>query len=79
MMKLQDGCEIEFTIRVYEYLNPPDPTMPFFAVADKQTNQATAAYHPTGWGRTLLEALSSCVRNIHRFPYQPDASAPRQA
>ncbi len=73
MLKQQDGIEIEFTIRVYEYLNPPDPNMPFFAVADKQTNQATAPFLPTGWGRSLLEALSACMRNVHRFPYQPES------
>jgi hypothetical protein len=44
--------------------------MHFFAQADKDTNQHTAAYRPSGWGKTMLEALSECVRAINRFPYE---------
>ena len=43
--------------------------------ADKQTNQKTAAYRPSGWGSTLLKALSECVQAIHRFPYEGDAAS----
>ena len=25
---------------------------------------------PCGWGKTMLEALSECVRAINRFPYE---------
>ncbi|MBI3210634.1 MAG: hypothetical protein HYZ37_17245 [Candidatus Solibacter usitatus] len=64
--------DVEFTIKVYEYVTPPDPAMPFFAEADKQTNQKTMPYTPTGWGRTLLEALSRCRDAVVRFPYQGD-------
>jgi hypothetical protein len=73
MLKLQAGREIEFGIRVYEYVTPMDPSMPFFAIADKQTNQAAAPYTPSGWGPTLLEAVSCCMANVRRFPYEPDA------
>ena len=54
-------------------------SMRFFAEADKQTNQSVAAYTPTGWGSTLLKALSECVQAIHRFPYEgplPDEKKP---
>jgi hypothetical protein len=44
--------------------------MQFIAQADKQTNQKTRPFTPTEWGSTLIEALSQCVREIHRFPYQ---------
>ena len=69
MKKRQPDGDVDFTITVKEYVSPPDPTMLFFAQADKQTNQSTAPFTPCGWGRTLLEALSECVKAIHRFPY----------
>ena len=66
--------EIEFVITVREYVKPKEPEMLFFAQADKQTNQKTAPFTPSGWGRTLLDALSECIRAIHRFPYEgPEA------
>ena len=64
------GGDIEFTITVKEYITPKEPTMHFFAQADKETNQHTAAYRPSGWGKTMLEALAECVRAINRFPYE---------
>ena len=68
--KVQDGREIEFHITVREFATPKDGAMPFFAQADKQTNQRVAPYTPTGWGRTLLAALDECRREIERFPYE---------
>jgi len=68
--KQQAGAEIEFVITVKEYATPDDPRMRFFALADKQTNQESAPYTPSGWGGTLLSALSDCIAEIHRFPYQ---------
>jgi hypothetical protein len=44
--------------------------MQFMAQAEKQTTKKKAPFTPTGWGSTLVEALSQCVREIHRFPYQ---------
>jgi len=70
MKKKHPGGEVEFLITLKEYITPAEPTMRFFAKADKQTNQKTAPYTPTGWGKTLLEALSECVRAINRFPYE---------
>ena len=68
--KHQDGREIEFVITVWEYLTPPDPSMKFFAKADKETNQKVSAYTPSGWGNTMLMVLSQCLDAIERFPYQ---------
>lgn len=65
-----NGREVEFLITVKEFITPKEPTMHFFAQADKDTNQHTAAYRPSGWGKTMLEALSECVRAINRFPYE---------
>jgi len=73
--KHQGGQEVEFVITVKEYVPSKDESMAFFAQADKQTNQKTAPYTPTGWGSTLLKALSECVQAIHRFPYEgPEVS-----
>lgn len=71
VVKQQDGQEIEFIIAVREYLHPKDPSVKFLATADKQTNQKTMAFTPTGWGTTMLRALSECVQAIRRFPYEP--------
>ena len=70
MKKRQDGREIEFLITVREYATPKDGSMRFFAQADKQTNQKTAPFTPSGWGATLLKALAECVEAVHRFPYE---------
>jgi hypothetical protein len=69
--KTQPGGDVEFLITVREYVNPPDPAMRFLAQADKQTNQKTAPYTPTGWGPSLLQALAECVNGIRKFPYEP--------
>jgi hypothetical protein len=66
--KVQPGGELEFIITVKEYITPKEPTMHFFAQPDKMTNQKTAPYRPNGWGKTMLEALSECVKAINRFP-----------
>lgn len=70
MRKLQNGQEIEFTITVKEFVTPKDPALKFFAQADRQTNQETIPFTPSGWGSTLLAALEECVRAVNRFPYQ---------
>jgi hypothetical protein len=62
--------EVEFRITVWEYVKPRDPEMPFFAQADKQTNQKTLPFTPSGWGNTLLDALAECIEAVHRFPYE---------
>ena len=70
MKKLQGSEEIDFTITVKEFCTPKNPALKFFAQADKETNQHAAAYTPSGWGKTMLEALSACMREINRFPYE---------
>jgi hypothetical protein len=70
VMKQQDGAEIEFLITVREYATPTDRRMHFLALADKQTNQDGTPYTPCGWGETLISALSDCIREMERFPYQ---------
>ena len=71
MTKKQGDRDFDFLITVREYVTPKDPSMPFFAQADKQTNQRTAPYTPCGWGQSLSEALSNCMEAIRRFPYEP--------
>jgi hypothetical protein len=68
--KQQDDRVIEFRITVKEYAVPNHLNMRFYAEADKQTNQKTAPYTPSGWGSTLLLALGDCVKAIKRFPYE---------
>jgi hypothetical protein len=70
MNKRQGDEVIEFRITVKEYAQPNHLSMRFYAEADRQTNQKTAPYTPNGWGSTLLQALSDCVKAIHRFPYE---------
>ncbi|MEQ1885473.1 MAG: hypothetical protein ABL967_10460 [Bryobacteraceae bacterium] len=70
VMKTQDGESIEFVITVKEFYTPKDLSQAFFAQADKQTNQKVAPYTPSGWGLSLYEALSRCVKEVNRFPYQ---------
>jgi hypothetical protein len=62
--------QVEFVITVKEFVTPREPTMIFFAQADKETNQKSAPYVASGWGKTMLEALANCIREINRFPYE---------
>src|SRR5262245_58657797 len=70
--KRQGDEIIEFRITVKEYATPNHLSMRFYAEADRQTNQRTVPYTPSGWGQTLLQALSDCVKAIQRFPYEGD-------
>lgn len=79
MKKVQAAGEVEFIITVKEYVTPKEPTMHFFAQADKMTNQKTAPFRPCGWGKTMLEALSECVKAINRFPYEGEEAKPAGA
>ena len=72
VVTLQNGREIEFQITMREYVTPKDPVMKFFAQSNRQTNQKTMPFTPTGWGTTLLKALSDCITAIHKFPYEGD-------
>lgn len=69
--KPQKGGDICFVITVKEFAAPPrEQFARFFAQADKYVNQKTAPLLPTGWGNSMLEALSACVRMIRDFPYE---------
>ena len=68
--KQQPGGEVEFRITVKEFVTPKEPTMHFFAQADKEINQNTAPFKPVGWGKTMLDALAECIGAINRFPYE---------
>jgi len=68
--KAQTSGEVEFLITVKEYVTPKEPTMHFFAQTDKEVNQKTAPFRPSGWGKTLLDALAECIRALNRFPYE---------
>jgi hypothetical protein len=70
VMKREGDQEIEFTIKVRQYLKPREPGMTFLAEADKQTNQKSVPYTPMGWGVNMFQALTTCIREINRFPYQ---------
>jgi hypothetical protein len=72
--KQHPGGEVEFHITVKEYVTPKEPTMQFFAQADEHINQKTAPFKPVGWGKTMLDALSECVRSINKFPYEEESS-----
>jgi len=39
-----------------------------FAEADKSLNQKPAPVVPSGWGESLLSALSDCMRMIRQSP-----------
>ncbi len=72
LKKKQGERSIEFRITVWEYAQRNQLLMRFFAQADKQTNQKTLPYTPSGWGETLLKALGEVVKAIHQFPYEGD-------
>jgi hypothetical protein len=73
--KQYPGGEVEFRITVKEYVTPKEPTMHFFAQADKEINQKVAPFKPVGWGKTILDALAECIRSIQKFPYEEGSNA----
>lgn len=70
--KSQPGGEVEFLITVYEYAERNKQFMKFYARADKPINQKSAPFIPFGWGETLTLALGECVKEIRRYPYEPE-------
>jgi hypothetical protein len=71
--KSQKDGDVFFQITVKEFAAPPPGMFArFFAQADKQVNQSTGPFLPTGWGNSLIDALSDCVRIIREFPYEGD-------
>jgi hypothetical protein len=67
--KCVSGVEIDFTITVKEFAAPPPGQyFRFFAQADKPINQKIAPFLASGWGNSILEALTGCTRAIREFP-----------
>ena len=79
--KPQGTGEVCFVITVKEFAAPPKGQFArFFAQSDKYVNQKIAPILPTGWGSSILEALTTCVRMIREFPYEgEDAAAAKGA
>ena len=75
--KRQPEGEIEFVITVKEFASRNELHMRFYAQADREVNQRTAPFRPFGWGDSLLNALSECMRAIRQFPYEGESPAPR--
>jgi len=69
--KREHGREIPFRITVKEFATPPEgQRLRFFAEADKHVNQKEAPFLPTGWGDSVRQALTDCLRLIRQFPYE---------
>jgi hypothetical protein len=60
--------DVEFIITVKEYAQRNPQHMRFFAQADKQVNQKTAPFFPFGWGETLIQSLTECIKSIRKYP-----------
>jgi hypothetical protein len=72
MKKRQQGEDVEFIVTIREYVERNELNMKFYAQADKQVNQKAGAFIPFGWGETMLEALSECIKTIRAYPYEPE-------
>jgi hypothetical protein len=64
--------DVEFVVTVKEFAVRNRLHMQFYAQADKEVNQKTAPFVPFGWGDSLLNALSECMRCIREYPYEPE-------
>ncbi len=74
--KHQQSGDVSFIVTVKEYAAPPPGQFArFFAQADKHVNQKTGPFLPTGWGNSLLDALSDCARMIREFPYEGEETS----
>jgi hypothetical protein len=72
--KAQPGGDVEFTITVKEYAERNALHMRFFAQADREVNQGVAPFVPFGWGPTLLDALTECLKGVRQYPCSPGAA-----
>jgi hypothetical protein len=72
--KAQVGGDVVFTITVKEFAERNALQMRFFAQADREVNQDAAPFVPFGWGPTLLDALSECLKGVRQYPCRPGAS-----
>lgn len=62
--------DVEFVITVKEYAQRNPQHMRFFAQADKQVNRSTAPFFPFGWGETLIQSLTECIKSIRKYPIE---------
>jgi hypothetical protein len=73
LKKVHEGREVEFQVTVKEFaVSPHGHHGRFFAQADKAVNQKSGPFIPSGWGDSLLKALSDCMRLIREFPYEAE-------
>jgi hypothetical protein len=70
--KRQPEGDVQFVIAVKEFASRNALQMRFYAQADKEVNQGSAAFRPFGWGDSLLRALSECLDSIRQYPCNPD-------
>ena len=75
--KQQDDGEVEFRIEVKEFAERNNLQMKFLAQADKAVNQDVAPFIPFGWGPTLLDALSECLKGVRQYRHVPGGPAPK--
>src|ERR1700689_377530 len=74
--KKHSSGDIETRITVHEFATPEIGALQFFAMADIELNQKTATFKPSGWGDTLMGALSECLKNLRKFDYEgPDLAS----
>ena len=59
--------EVKITVAEYAETDSHDRSMRFCARADTSTAIGDGAFHPCGWGPTLVKALQECIREIDRF------------
>ena len=77
--KCQGQREVSFVITVKEFAAPPPGQfVRFFAQADKQVNEKIAPFLPSGWGNSLLDALSDCTRIIREFSCDAEETAAKE-
>ena len=74
--KCVSGVDIDFVITVKEFAAPPPGQyFRYFAQADKPINTKIAPFLASGWGNSILEALTGCTRAIREFPCEESAAS----
>lgn len=70
--------EVEARITVKEFATAKTADMRFYACADLELNQKCMPFQPCGWGETLQNALTECLRNLRKFEYEAETAAAEQ-
>lgn len=68
--KKHPAGEVDVLITVREFATPEIGALRFVALADLELNQQTAKFQPAGYGSSLMEALSECLKIIRSFEYE---------